>query len=106
MGVISFRVYIIIAITLFGLLFAVQLLGGSAGVANFFITVRAQAAGGGMSYTIANFIIGPIIWTFETQYYGPIVAGLAWPIAIVWLLLFIIVWMYSLLAPGFSDIPG
>lgn len=106
MGIISFRVYLLIAFVVFALLFAVQLFGGGPGVAQFFTSVRATAVNSGLSFTIANFILGPIIWIFQTQYYGPIVAGLLWPVDIVWLLLFIIVWMYGLLAPGFGGIPG
>lgn len=105
MGVINFKVYIIIAIALFAILFAVQLLGAGPGTAGFFQTVQVNAANAGLGATVANFVIGPFVWTFNTYIYGPAVAALLWPVAIIWLLLFVIVWMFSLLAPGFSDIP-
>jgi hypothetical protein len=106
MGVISGRVYLIIAIAIFAMLLAVQLLGGSAGMVDFLNTVKINAANAGLGATVADFVLVPIIWVFETQYYGPAVGGLLWPIAVVWLFLFVIVWIFSLIAPGFKDIPG
>ena len=105
MGVINIKVYLVVAIAIFAILFGSQLLGANAGAADFFRTVENDAIAARLSPTIANFIIGPFIWTFETQYYGPIVASLLWPISFIWLLLMAIVWVYSLIAPAFFDIP-
>jgi hypothetical protein len=105
-GLISGRVYIIIALVMFAVLFSMQFFGAGDGVVSFLTQVKGTAANAGLGPIMANFIIGPVIWSFDTYIYGPLIAALAWPIAIVWLFLFTIVWMFSLIAPGFSDIPG
>ena len=106
MGIISFRVYLIIAFFVFLAVFAVQFFDGAPGAVSFLEGVRSTADRAGLGYTVANFILGPMIWSFDTYVYGPILVGLLWPVAAIWIFLFVIVWIFSLMAPGLSDLPG
>lgn len=103
MGVISFRTYFMIAITVTALNLAVVYFDTGRAFAGFFSEVGRNAARYGLGQGLTNVIVFPLEQAYS-DYYWAVGAGLLWPVLAIVFLLFIIVFVFSVLGPTFREL--
>jgi hypothetical protein len=96
-SVISFRVYAMIAVFVAALLFAITEFA-SAPIVGFFEGARGDALSAGMPRVAADFVVQPIILAV-TEPVAAVVAGVLWPILLVWFFLIVLLFLFAFMAP-------
>src|SRR5262245_7684245 len=97
LGLLNFRAYVFIALIVMGVLLAIWYFDKGHTLVAYVDSTGATAAQA-LGTTVSGFVTGPIHWAM-TDWIGAVVAGLIWPIAIVWLILFLALFVFSIFAP-------
>jgi hypothetical protein len=99
-GLLNFRVYTFIALIVAGLMLAIWNFDTGRSFVSFVQStdrVAAQALG----TAVTGFVSNPIVWAASDPF-GAIVAGLLWPLALFWAILFVALFIFSIFAPTFG----
>lgn len=100
-GIISYRAYFGIAIVVAIITYLVALTGGDS-LVQFFTEIQNNALANGVSEPITTIFIGPFLFVFGNPLTGAIVAGLLWPLIIVWLVLLFLIIIITAFAQGYG----
>lgn len=101
-ALISFRAYIGIGVVVGIIVYLIGLVAGPQ-VVNFFTQLEATALVNGVSPFIATMVLGPFIFAFSEPLFGAILAGLLWPLILVWLVLLFLVLIISAFMGGYNS---
>lgn len=102
-GVISFRVYLIVAICVAAVCSATVYFDTNQAFAGFFTRIGQEAERFGLSQTIADFVIQPIAFAFS-DYYWAIAAGALWPLMVLWFIMFLFVLGVTIFGPSLTEL--
>lgn len=102
-GIVNFRTYLFIGV---GIGFACYVLGMVAGpMLNAQLTnVRWGAVNAGLAPVLADLITQPFIFAFSGDLVGAVVAGVLWPLAVVWIVLLVLALVFTLLGGGIGQV--
>lgn len=106
-GWLNTRSYIVIAVVVALLLYGMSLLpslGASLNTLIFNFKIGAEASG--LSGGVTNFIYEPMRLVFEGNLVACIMAGLLWPLALLWIILAFLMMIISVLGPGVGAARG
>jgi amino acid permease len=100
-GHISYRTYFAIAIVVGIITYVMGLTGGDS-LVQFFTQIQNNALGNGVSAGITTLFVGPFIFVFSNPLPGAVLAGLAWPLIIVWLVLLFMIIIITAFSSGYN----
>jgi len=100
-GLISYRAYFAVAIVVGVITYLIGLVGGDS-LVRFFSEIQGNALGSGISEPIVTLFVGPFIFAFSNPLPGSIIAGLCWPLIIVWLVLLFMIIILTAFATGYD----
>ena len=98
---ISFRAYIGIGIVVGIIVYLISLVAGDA-ILQFFTEIQNRALANGVAGPIVTLIVGPFIFVFSNPFPGAIIAGLLWPLIIVWFVLLFMIIIISAFSAGYN----
>lgn len=98
-GLIDAKVYAFISLITAALLAAINFFDQSEVARTFLESQAAQAQGSGLGSAVANFVVRPLIFAMDNPA-GHIIAGLLWPVLVLWLLLLVLLLTFAFIAPG------
>ena len=85
-GIISYRVYFLVAIVVAIITYLMALFGGDS-LVRFFMQIQNNALSNGISDALVTLFVGPFIFVFSNPLPGAVIAGFFWPLILVWLVL-------------------
>ena len=100
LGLLNFRVYTFIAVIVALIMLAIWQFDTGHAFIGFVQGIDSSAAGA-LGATVPGFVTKPIIWAAGDPF-GAIVAGILWPLALLWLIFFIALFVFSIFAPTFG----
>jgi hypothetical protein len=100
LGLLNFRNYTFIAIIVAGIMLAIWNFDTGRAFVTFVRNTDSVAASA-LGSAVTGFVSTPIIWAASDPL-GAVAAGLLWPLALAWLILFIFLFVFSIFAPTFS----
>ena len=100
-GVISYRAYFGVAIVIAIITYLIAHFGG-ASLVGFFSEIRGNALAYGISEPIVTLFVGPFIYVFSNPLPGAAIAGIFWPLIIVWLVLLFMIIILTAFAQGYN----
>ena len=98
-GLITPKVYAFVALCTSAMLYGINWLDRNEALVGFLNKQVTRASTSGLGSAIAKLIVKPMIFAVDTPA-GAVVGGLLWPMALLWLLLFVLLMMFSFLAPA------
>lgn len=98
---ISFRAYIGIGIVVAIIIYLIALVAGDQ-IVRFFVEIEGRALGSGVGAPFVTMIVGPFIFVFSEPLIGAAIAGLLWPLIIVWFVLLFMIIIISAFAAGYN----
>ena len=98
-GLISAKVYVVVAIITAGLLYAIDYFDKGEAAVGWLNSQMAQASGTGIGRALSGLVAKPLIYAIDGPI-GAVLGGLLWPLLIVWLLLLIVLLAFTLLSGG------
>jgi hypothetical protein len=107
LALLNFRNYIIIAFIVAGLLAAIVYFDTGRTLVGY-VNNSGNTAAQALGQQVTSLVTAPIAWAMS-DYVGAIVAALLWPLGVVWLILFVALFVFSIFAPaigGAMDLPG
>lgn len=102
LGLLNFRNYTFIALIVGGIMGAIYYFDTGRGFANY-VSGLGSSAAGSLGTTVAGFVTTPIVWA-ATDPLGAAAAGLLWPLAAIWLILFVAMFVFNIFAPFFNSL--
>lgn len=93
------RVYVFIALCTAGTLYLIGLLDSSRTIAGFIRAQTAIAARNGLGSAVSGFIGEPIALAFSDPTWA-VIGGIAWPLALLWFVLFCFMLVFAFIAPS------
>jgi len=102
LGAINLRVYIGIGIVVGIIVYLIGLVGGPQ-VVQFFTQIESTALANGVAPSITTLILGPFIFAFSEPLFGAIMAGLLWPLIVVWFVFLFLIIIISAFTSGFNS---
>ena len=100
-GLISVRVYLAVGIIVGIIVYLIGLVAGDS-LVRFFTEIEGNALANGVARPIVTLIVGPFIFTFSNPLPGAIMAGLTWPLIIIWFVLLFLVIIITAFAQGYN----
>ena len=99
-GTMKWYVYLLIAAIVAALTLIFGIAAGQQ-VIELVTQMRGEAiALGGLSPAVADLIAQPIIFAFQGEIVNSLLIGLFWPLALVWLLMFVVLLFFAYIVPG------
>ena len=98
---ISFKAYLAIGAVVGIIIYLIALVAGDS-VVQFFTEIQNRALSNGVSGPIVTIIVGPFIFAFSNPIPGAIIAGILWPLIIVWFVLLFMIIIISAFASGYN----
>lgn len=102
---INARNYIVIAICVALGFYVFGLLAGQ-NLTQLFLNFKVQAEAAGMSPTLTQLIFEPVRIALEANIIACIIVGAVWPLALLWLILMFLMFIYAVLVPGLGTAAG
>lgn len=96
----SMRAYIVIGVAVGVIIYLMGLVAGEP-IVQFFTEIRSNALANGISLAIATIIVDPFIFAFSNPL-GAILAGLLWPLIIVWFVLLFLIIIIAAFSSGYN----
>jgi hypothetical protein len=96
------RVYVFIALCTSGALYLISILDTNRAIASFVRSQTSIASRSGLGNAISSFIGEPIARAFSEPLWA-IIAGVAWPLGLLWFLLFSFMLVFAFIAPAFDS---
>lgn len=96
------KVYFIVALIIGGILYGIQQFDRDEWLGNF-ITEQANQADRVVADSIVAMIKVPMVWAV-TDPIGAIMVGLFWPLGFLWLLLYVLMVIFGMIAPALGMI--
>jgi len=100
-GLITFRSYLFIGVLVAALFYAGHLLAQDA-LVGWLETQQNLAISAGLARPITQFITVPLISALNNPV-GPAIAGIVWPGLFLWILLWVLQFLFAIIAPGFNQ---
>lgn len=97
LGLITFRVYIFIGLMVGGVMAAIWYFDTGRIMVGY-VTNTGNTAAFALGSQFTGFVTGPIVWAM-TDPLGAAVAGLLWPLAALWLIFLVALFVFSIFAP-------
>lgn len=97
LALLNFRNYIIIAIVIAALLAAIVYFDTGRTLAGY-VNSTGNTAAQALGQQVTSLVTSPIAWAM-TDYMGVAVAALLWPLGVIWLILFVALFVFSIFAP-------
>lgn len=105
-GLIHWRTYLLIGLGIAAVVFLLNTVTGAGEtlIIPNLMRMRGAAVAVGMSSSIADVIVQPVIAVFqrESGIVGAVFAGLLWPLGALWLILVVLLFFFSVLGSGFD----
>jgi len=98
---ISFRTYLGIGIVVGIIIYLISLVAGDP-ILNFFTEIQNTALANGVAPVFVTLIVGPFIFVFTNPLPGAAIAGLLWPLIIIWFVLLFMVIIISAFSAGYN----
>jgi hypothetical protein len=98
-GFVDAKVYAFVALITTGLLWLINFLDKGEFVKGFLLGQATRAAGSGFGSAMTNFVVRPLVFAVD-NWIGAAIAGVLWPLMIVWLLLLVLLLAFAFIAPG------
>ena len=101
LGLLNFRVYTFIAVIVAGIMLAIWNFDTAHSFTSYIQSVGGITAASPLGGAVTGFVVNPIVWAAGDPF-GAIVAGLLWPLALLWLIFFVALFVFSIFAPTFG----
>jgi len=99
-GTMKWYVYLLIAAIVAALTLLFGIVAGQQ-VIELVTQMRGEAVAlGGLPVPVADLITQPIIFAFQGDIVNSLIVGIFWPLALVWLLLFVVLLFFAYIIPG------
>jgi hypothetical protein len=72
----------------------------------FTVLVDARARGAAALGPVAEFVVNPLIWVLDNPVLGAVVAGLVWPMLLVWIAALFLVILVGFGSPSATEVRG
>ena len=100
-GLISYRAYFGIAIVVAIITYLISLAGGTA-LISFFTQIQNNALANGVATPITTIFVGPFLFVFGNPLPGAVIAGLFWPLIMVWLVFLVMIIIITAFSQGYN----
>lgn len=101
-GFLSLRTYIVVGVIIGIVVYLIALVAGDTAV-QFFTQIEGNALANGVARPIVTIVVGPFLFAFSQPIFGAIIAGLFWPLIIVWFVLLFLLLIISAFTSGFNS---
>jgi hypothetical protein len=95
------RQYLVVALGT-GLIFYILGLLGGPGLRGFILQFEVAAVRGGVSQGLTDLITEPMIQALSGNLLAAVIAGLLWPVTLLWVGLLFVLIIYAILGPGLN----
>ncbi|MCB9458424.1 MAG: hypothetical protein H6670_02155 [Anaerolineaceae bacterium] len=99
-GTMKWYVYLMIAAIVAALTLIFGLAAGDQVIQIITEMRNIAMASGGLPQPVADLIAQPIIFAFQGEIINSLLVGIFWPLALVWLILFVILLFFAYIVPG------
>ena len=104
-GTMSTRSYIIIAVVCV-IVFLLLGLIAKDGIATFVEQTRVDAIAAGLAPFLADAIAVPVRLAFSGEILPAVIAGLLWPLVLLWVILLLVMLIFAFILPGVGAARG
>ncbi|MCS6836864.1 MAG: hypothetical protein NZ750_12720 [Anaerolineae bacterium] len=95
------RQYLVVALVTGSIFYVLGLLGGP-GLRSFILQFEAAAVRGGVSQGLVDLITEPMIQALSGSILASAIAGLLWPVTLLWVVLLFVLIVFAILGPGLN----
>lgn len=101
-GAINGRAYVVVALFTGAVLLAITQFDSGGNFAGFFRSIGSDARSAGLAAGVVNIILEPIILAV-TEPVAAIVAGLLWPLLLLWFVFLVLVLLFAFMSPLINE---